>query len=82
MTTTTTSIHISLPKRMKKEVIKEVSAGQFSNTTDYVRHLIRLDLLKKRAKQEFSSFIRQGMISPSCEQLPQEMVAELKNELV
>ncbi len=77
----TTSLHISLSEQLKQDVHAQVEEGRYSNPTDYVRHLIRQDILGKRAKREFAEFIREGMTSPSCGQSPKEMIAEIKQTL-
>lgn len=77
----TTSLHISLSDTLKEEVRNQVEEGCYSNPTDYVRHLIRQDVLRKKAKAEFRAFITDGMASPSCGQTPSEMIAELKGEI-
>ena len=35
-------INISLPKSLAAEVKKEVKAGHFASTSEFIRHLIRL----------------------------------------
>lgn len=76
-----TSLHISLSEQLKQDVHLRVEEGRFSNPTDYVRHLIRQDVLRKKAEKEFADFIKEGMTSPSSGQSPEEMVAELKETL-
>jgi antitoxin ParD1/3/4 len=39
----TTTLNISLPEALKKHVQKRVAQGGFSNASDFVRALIRLD---------------------------------------
>ena len=39
----TTTLNISLPEALKEHVQKRVSEGAFSNASDFVRTLIRLD---------------------------------------
>ncbi len=39
----TTTLNISLPEALKKHVQKRVAEGAFSNASDFVRALIRLD---------------------------------------
>ena len=39
----TTTLNISLPKTLKAHVQKRVAEGAFSNASDFVRALIRLD---------------------------------------
>ena len=45
-----TTMNISLPETLKDFVRERVREADFSNPSDYVRHLIRED--KKRAAQE------------------------------
>ena len=78
---TTTSLHISLSEQLKNDVRTQVEEGRYSNPTDYVRHLIRKDVLRKKARLEFAEFIREGMNSPSSDQTPREMIAELRQEI-
>jgi len=78
---TTTSLHISLSEQLKNDVRKQVKEGRYSNPTDYVRHLIRKDILHRKARLEFAEFIREGMNSPSGNQTPGEMIAEIKQEI-
>jgi antitoxin ParD1/3/4 len=39
----TTTLNISLPEALKEHVQKRVAEGDFSNASDFVRALIRLD---------------------------------------
>jgi putative addiction module CopG family antidote len=41
--TSTTTLNISLPEALKEHVQKRVAEGTFSNASDFVRALIRLD---------------------------------------
>jgi len=59
----------------------QVEEGRYSNPTDYVRHLIRQDILHTKAQKEFSVFIKEGITSPSCKQSTSEMFVELKLEI-
>ena len=76
-----TSLHISLSDALKQDALKQAKNGRFSNPTEYVRHLIRQDVLRANAQAEFSDFIKKGMESPSCGQSPKDMIAELKAEI-
>ncbi len=78
---TTTSLHISLSEQLKNDVRTQVEEGRYSNPTDYVRHLIRKDILRRKARLEFAEFIREGMSSPGSNQTPVEMIAEIKQEI-
>lgn len=77
----TTSLHISLSEQLKEDVQVRVEEGRYSNPTDYVRQLIRKDILQKKAKQEFAEFIKMGMASPSCGLSHKKMIAELKDTI-
>ena len=77
----TTSLHISLSEQLKQDVRAQVEEGRYSNPTDYVRHLIRQDILRKRAKREFSEFIREGIASPSCGQNHKDMLTEMRQTI-
>ncbi len=81
MSMATTSLHISLSEQLKDDVRMQVEEGRYSNPTDYVRHLIRQDILRKKAEREFAEFIRQGMVSPSSGQNHKDMIAELKQTI-
>ena len=78
---TTTSLHISLSEQLKNDVRTQVEEGRYSNPTDYVRHLIRKDILRRKARLEFAEFIREGMHSLDSNQTPGEMIAEIKQEI-
>jgi antitoxin ParD1/3/4 len=43
MAVASTSLNISLPEALKEHVQKRVAEGAFSNASDFVRALIRLD---------------------------------------
>ena len=40
------SLHVSIPANLKKAVAKRVKEGMFSNSSDYIRHIIRKDIEK------------------------------------
>ncbi len=56
-----TTLNISLPDTLKRAVTKRVKSGNFGNTSDYIRHLIRKDEQLARAKTEFREFIQPGL---------------------
>ncbi len=77
----TTSLHISLSEKLKDAVKLKVDEGHYSNPTDYVRQLIRKDILHDEARKEFQAFIAKGIHSPSSGQSPHDMIEEIKTEL-
>lgn len=78
---TNTSLHISLSKHLKEAVKLKVSQNHYSNPTDYVRQLIRKDILQDEAKKEFQAFIAKGVTSPSSGQSTHDMLEEIRNEI-
>ena len=44
-------INISLPETMVKEVKKEVKAGGYASTSEFMRHVLRLWKLKKLGEE-------------------------------
>jgi antitoxin ParD1/3/4 len=53
-TMATTTLNISLPEALKEHVHKRVAEGSFSNASDFVRALIRLD----KEQQELAALRR------------------------
>jgi antitoxin ParD1/3/4 len=51
----TTTLNISLPETLKEHVLKRVADGGFSNASDFVRALIRLD---KEQQEKLTSLRR------------------------
>jgi antitoxin ParD1/3/4 len=60
----TTTLNISLPEALKEHVQRRVAEGAFSNASDFVRALIRLD----KEQQERRAAL-QGAIAVGIEQL-------------
>ena len=74
----TTSINISLPKNLKDKVEEAISSGHFSNSSDYIRHLIRQDLSKKEEEQELKSLLKAGLESGVSEKSITEVFSDLR----
>ena len=60
---TTTSMNISLTTTLKTEVEKRISSGNFSNSSDYIRHLIRQDVSKNKEEKELKELLLAGLNS-------------------
>ena len=78
----TTTLNISLPEALKEHVQKRVAEGAFSNASDFVRALIRLD----KEQQEKLAALRRD-IAVGIDQLDrgegldgERVFAELLNE--
>ena len=57
------TMNVSLPEQMKSWVEAQTKDGRFSNSSDYVRDLIRRDREKQEALLEVQSLIDEGLES-------------------
>ena len=57
------TMNVSLPDPMKSWVEERLQDGRFSNTSDYVRHLIRRDQEREDARASLQRAIDEGMRS-------------------
>ncbi len=57
------TMNISLPDQMKAYAEAQVRDGQYSNVSDYVRDLIRRDLIRRTAMADVQTLIDEGMAS-------------------
>jgi antitoxin ParD1/3/4 len=58
----TTTLHVSLPKALKKYVKERVGEKQYSNPSDYVRTLIREDQAR-RDEEHLERMLVEGLAS-------------------
>lgn len=57
------TMNVSLPDQMKDWVESRLKGAQFSNTSDYVRHLIRLDQERQQAIAELQELLDEAEAS-------------------
>lgn len=57
------TMNVSLPDPMKEWVETRMKDGKFSNTSDYVRHLIRRDQERAAAVAEIQTAVDEAMAS-------------------
>ena len=57
------TMNVSIPDPMKAWVEERTRDGSFSNTSDYVRHLIRRDQERSRAVAQIQAAITEGIES-------------------
>jgi len=62
------TMNVSLPDPMKKWIEARLKDGRFSNTSDYVRHLIRRDQEREEAIAILQKSIDEGVNSGEAEQ--------------
>lgn len=57
------TMNVSLPDKMKDWVEARLDGKEFSNTSDYVRHLIRMDQERQQAIAELQAEVDKGLAS-------------------
>ena len=62
------TMNVSLPDQMKDWVEERSKDGRFSNSSDYVRHLIRADQERAEAIAEIQAEIDKGLASGFAEE--------------
>lgn len=67
----------ALPKAMREYVDQRVSSGQYGNTSEYLRELIRRDQ-EEQAKKRLRDLIEEGLGSGIGRALTPSRVADLK----
>lgn len=72
-------MNISLPQNLKDKVEKAISKGHFSNSSDYIRHLIRQDLARKEEEQELKALLKAGLESGVSEKSITEIFSDLRD---
>jgi len=75
----TTSMNISLSQSLKSEVESRITEGKFSNSSDYIRHLIRQDVGKKAEEKELKELLLAGLNSGVSEKTTKEVFSDLRN---
>ena len=73
----TTTMSISLPEALKDYIQKRVAEGDFSNASDYIRHLLR-DERKTRAEKHLEILLLEGLDSGP----PEEATDDYWNDLI
>ena len=73
-TMSNTTLHISLPERLKELVEERVKrTGTYSNASDYVRSLIRADL-ERVGDEQLEALLLEGLASGEAEPLDFETI--------
>ncbi len=72
-------MNISLTQSLKSEVESRITEGNFSNSSDYIRHLIRQDVGKKEEEKELKKLLLAGLNSGVSEKTTEEVFSDLRN---
>ena len=57
------TMNISLPDKMKEWVEAQVATGRYANASDYVRDMIREDMDRDAAMEEFDRVVEEALAS-------------------
>jgi antitoxin ParD1/3/4 len=68
----------ALPEALREYVDQRVRSGQYGNTSEYLRELIRRDQ-EEQAKKRLRELIEEGLSSGRGEVLTAERAVELRN---
>ena len=69
----------ALPEAMRSYVNQRVASGQFGNTSEYLRELIRRDQ-EEQAKKRLRELIEEGLSSGEARTLTPQRAANLKKQ--
>ncbi|MEO5806117.1 type II toxin-antitoxin system ParD family antitoxin [Devosia sp.] len=72
------TMNVSLPDQMKEWVEERVASGQFGNSSDYVRDLIRRDQQRLEKWAEFERLVQEGRDSGISPLTLEEIFVEAK----
>jgi antitoxin ParD1/3/4 len=72
------TMNVSLPDPMREWVETQVQSGEYANTSDYIRDLIRHD---QHRWQELQAAIAQGLNSGRSERKAEDVMAAAKARL-
>ena len=74
------TMNVSLPDPMKDWVEAQARNGRYSNTSDYVRDLIRRDQDRQSAIAELQQLVEEGLASGVAERFDMEAFLVRKRE--
>ena len=72
----TSTMNIALPEPMRAYVAERVSAGQYGNTSEYVRELIRRDQ-REQERLRLRALLEEGLASGPATPMTKDDWAEL-----
>ena len=72
-----TTMSFALPEALRTYIDQRVSSGQYSNTSEYLRELIRRDQ-EEQAKKRLRDLIEEGLQSGVGRPVTPAVVAELR----
>ena len=74
------TMNISLPDPMKQYVEEQVTAGDYSSASEYMRELVRADQ-KRNAKERLERTLLESLAEGKAQEVTPEFWANLRGEL-
>jgi antitoxin ParD1/3/4 len=74
------TMNVSLPDSMKQFVDNQVSTGQYSSVSEYIRELVRADQ-KRKAKDQLEQVLLEALRSGDAVDLTPEMWEQLRQKI-
>ncbi len=75
------TMNISLPDQMKAWVEAQSADGRYSNSSDYVRDLIRREQIRAEKIASMQRLVDEGRASGVSDQSPRQIIDEIRAEL-
>lgn len=75
------TMNISLPDQMKAWVEAQSADGRYSNSSDYVRDLIRREQIKAEKIANMQRLVDEGLASGVSSQTPRQIIDEVRAEM-
>ena len=75
------TMNISLPDQMKAWVEAQSADGRYSNSSDYVRDLIRREQIKAEKIANMQRLVDEGLASGISSQTPRQIIDEVRAEM-
>lgn len=72
------TMNVSLPDPMKSWVEAQAETGKYSNSSDYVRDLIRRDQVRAEKIAHMQALVTEGLESGISNATPDQMLAEAR----
>ena len=76
-----TTMNVSISDGLKELAQQQVEARHFSTMSDYIQDLIRNDIERQKAKEQFDAYIQAGVDSGISELSGAEIFAEAKRRI-
>lgn len=75
------TMNVSLPSPMKSWVESQAETGKYSNSSDYVRDLIRRDQIRAEKLAHMQKLITEGIESGVSKSTPEDIRKRVKQKL-